>query len=1201
MALGKSYISALRIIAFFALLSATTLFAATKTIAFFTPWSNTNAVLYVDGDSISTMTPLKNYCGWFVANVDAPSSGFNAYFKQTVGLHYVGAEGMTNIEPTSSTQISLDSVAALSDTIWVQGYKNDIPAQFSVYPGVLGDCPLKKFPVTLFDWLHGDKGDGDGSGKNGDPANGVSADFGSGGCRGADQPTGVMLGMVQKELGANGLPVPADPFPKDCKISTHLSSWFLPEVIAKDEAGNEYTNMTCRDLYISMDDEGFWLAEVSKDQISEGNEKHKDGMFPLDDFQYLDEAQTVKNPYYDQFKATKGSGGKHNFGFAMKVQASFEYVPGQYFDFYGDDDVWVFINRKLVVDIGGQHAQKLGAVDLDTLGLIPGQKYDFHIFYVERHTGSSNFRMRTSIDLQVDASMFLTSDKRESATDYNIWQINKKSTFSCGNDNNSTEMDTTGGPSTFKLSGGNLPGPEILDVGTHYEGIKITSDSTFSIDSAAIVSSFALAPGHYFLEVVLKSDPSQSTKIEITIPSYSIPSVAFANADWTILGKEVSGDTVQIGDWAYATYQVHITFLEEWAKVNNYNRKINLSFSDPNIDILDTIGGKNISIVNLDESGHATFYVCANKPVTNASLIAKGAAAGASVWTQLNFKEPPIPQVVNATISDRNGDGRADSLYIHFDRSLLQKSTLDSLQFSFGESFTTTNKFNIVNENDIIVLAENFNPDKCKGNICGFGSLQFTGKTNDIYFGTLNNWFTYQDSGKISHFYKQDEQIKDKVGPIILKANKSKGNDGQQILQLTFSEAISDNSREHFVEIFEYICMRSGTNRVPEAPSYQAGNFNTMMLFYQSATPNATIPNHGDLIRFAPSEKIQDLAGNIPHKDNPWATITGNQELATESPKVITMKEDFYNITSSKESTKPILITNQVQNAQQVGDSLGVQGSLIDYDLSKIMIDETKKEVNNLEAFIESKIKSTATYDTVVTSISEEEAQKQVIADIRTGILDTAYGFSETTIIAINEGFINEANYSVALPPNEIEIFNKLVQNNIEASSNTTITLKSVTGTTQADIFNAIHNGQLDKELENVGVGQAIVDAIKRGEVNEFNIDEYRNGDKSVIASESVEIFYRTRYYSHLGHYISTSARYIKCSDREVYGDEGCLVNKGKIFLAWNMRSDKGRLVGTGVYISRLELKIIVNNKTTMHQTYDQLWGVRRNKTSGIH
>jgi fibro-slime domain-containing protein len=47
----------------------------------------------------------------------------------------------------------------------------------------------------------------------------------------------------------------------------------------------------------------------------------------------------------------------------MKIQASFEYIPGQYFEFLGDDDVWVFINNRLVVDIGGQHPQAFGSVN----------------------------------------------------------------------------------------------------------------------------------------------------------------------------------------------------------------------------------------------------------------------------------------------------------------------------------------------------------------------------------------------------------------------------------------------------------------------------------------------------------------------------------------------------------------------------------------------------------------------------------------------------------------------------------------------------------------------------------------------------------------------------------------------------------------------------------------------------------------------
>lgn len=1171
------------------------LFAETKTIAFFTPWSNTNAVLFMNGDSVTIMTPLKNYCGWYRAEVEVPASGFNVHFKQTVGLNYVGAEGMTTIPPTIASEISLDSVALLSDTIWVQGYKNDIPALFSIYPGVLGDCPLKKFPVTLFDWLHGDNGDGDEEGKNGDPINGVSADFGSGGCRGASHSTGIMVGMVEKELGENGLPVPANPFPEDCKISTHLSSWFLPEVIAQDAEGNNYTNMTCRDLYISMDDEGFWLAEVSKDQISEGNEKHKDGMFPLDDFQYLDEAMTVLNPYYDQFKSTDGSGDKHNFGFTMKIQATFEYVPGQYFDFYGDDDVWVFINRKLVVDIGGQHPQKAGAVNLDSLGLVPGDKYDFHIFYAERHTGSSNFRMRTSIDLQVDASLFLTNKRNSNSVDYKIWQVNKKGTFSCGNDINTTELDTTSGAAIFKLTGGNLVGPEILAQGTHYEGIHITSDSTFSIDSAAIIASYALAPGHYFLEVTLKSDPSQMTKIEITIPSYAIPSVAFAKMDWTILGKDVSGDTVQIGNWTNVFYQVNITFLEEWAKVNNYNRKINLSFSDPNIDIFDTIDGQKISSVSLDDNGRATFYVYANAPVAGASLIAKGAAAGVSVWRDLDFVESPIPKVLKAVIKDRNGDGRADSLFVRFDRSLLEKSSLDSIQITFGESFKVTSQFSLVNEMDVVAVAEKVSPENCTGDVCGFGSRLFTGSNSDVYFGSLNNWFSYKDSSKVTNFYQENNPIEDGVGPIILSAASSRINDANKSISLTFSEAISEESRNNnYMEMFEFICMRSGVNEIPEYPAMQSSSHNTMVFVYSSTDLDVVVPTAGDQIRFNPDNETKDLVGNVPHKNNPWVPITGEQEFSNESPKVITIGEDPYNIIKTDIITQPMIITNLTQNAQEIGDSLGVQGNLIDYDFSKIVIEKTKKEAQTLESFIESRLENITSYDTLITSISEQEALSQVFADIRTGELNSMYGFSEETIAAVIAGTITEENFNSSISENELLVITKLMQDNIDATRDTVISLSAASQVTQSDLFNAMRNGSLDKELKKAGVSQTLIDAIKNDEVTEFNLEEFSRGSKLVYAEDDVQFFYRTHYYSHLGEYVGGTSNSIKCSDNNVFGEEGCIQNKGKMFLAWNMRSTQGRLVATGVYISLLEIKIIVNGKTSLHQISKKRWGVKR-------
>jgi fibro-slime domain-containing protein len=93
-------------------------------------------------------------------------------------------------------------------------------------------------------------------------------------------------------------------------------------------------------------------------------------------------------------------GEPHNFAFTYQIHTAFTYQSGQTFSFTGDDDVFVFINNQLVVDLGGVHPAETGAVNLDTLGLTVGNNYSFDIFFAERHTVASDFAMETSIELQ---------------------------------------------------------------------------------------------------------------------------------------------------------------------------------------------------------------------------------------------------------------------------------------------------------------------------------------------------------------------------------------------------------------------------------------------------------------------------------------------------------------------------------------------------------------------------------------------------------------------------------------------------------------------------------------------------------------------------------------------------------------------------------------------------------------------------------
>lgn len=200
-----------------------------------------------------------------------------------------------------------------------------------------------------------------------------------------------------------------------CTVKVEKQGWFG----SYKENETRYLRKVYKDLKLGFEQKGdtYTLKNV-KDQ--NGNTLTTEGadFYPLDGDRKLN---------YENSKTA------HNYFFGMRYDVSFkigDYVGPMNYEFTGDDDLWMLLDGKLVLDLGGIHGAADGTVDIwEKLGKTADQltseekeqEHTLTVLYMERGAGESNCKMKFTLP-----SASIAEVSQVPMAELNLQKVNKE-------------------------------------------------------------------------------------------------------------------------------------------------------------------------------------------------------------------------------------------------------------------------------------------------------------------------------------------------------------------------------------------------------------------------------------------------------------------------------------------------------------------------------------------------------------------------------------------------------------------------------------------------------------------------------------------------------------------------------------------------------------------------------------------------------